>query len=59
MGGAALEHVTRLLGFVLGLVILTRHPNAIFAAIVPLYGVTSWRTLRANISQIVGPARRG
>ena len=40
------------LGFVLGLLILTRHPNAIFAAFFPLYGVTSWQTLRANAAQL-------
>jgi len=40
------------LGLVVGLMILTRHPNAMFAAFVPLYGVTSWHTLRANVSRL-------
>lgn len=37
---------------VAALIVLTRHPNAIFLMIVPLYGVTSWSALRRNIDRL-------
>jgi hypothetical protein len=36
------------LGIVAALIVLTRHPNAIFLLVVPLYGVTNWNELRAR-----------
>ncbi len=41
-----------LLGLVAGLIVLTRHTNAIFLLVFPLYGVTGWATLRAGIAQL-------
>ena len=41
-----------LLGLVAGLIVLTRHTNAIFLLVFPLYGVADWSTLRARIAQL-------
>jgi hypothetical protein len=43
-----------LLGLVAGLIVLTRHPNAIFLAIIPLYGVTGRATFRVAVNRLVG-----
>jgi hypothetical protein len=40
------------LSVVAALVVLTRHPNAIFLMLVPLCGVTSWSTLRQNLTRL-------
>ena len=37
------------LSVVAALIVLTRHPNAIFLLIVPLYGVTSWTAFLRNL----------
>ena len=41
-----------LLGLVAGLIVLTRHTNAIFLLVFPLYGVTGWTSLRAGGAQL-------
>ena len=40
------------LGVVAALIVLTRHTNALFLLIVPLYGVTSWHTFVRNLKTI-------
>jgi hypothetical protein len=42
-----------LLGLVAGLIVLTRHPNGIFLAVLPLYGVTDLASARARASQLL------
>ncbi len=44
--------LSMLLGLVAGLIVLTRHTNAIFLLVFPLYGVTGWASLRAGIGQL-------
>ena len=44
--------VSLALSVVAALVVLTRHPNAMFLTLVPLYGVTSWTTLRRNLDRL-------
>ena len=44
--------VSLALSVVAALIVLTRHPNAIFLMLVPLYGVTSWDALRRNIDRL-------
>jgi hypothetical protein len=34
------------------LIFMVRHPNAMFVAVIPLYGVTGWQTLRARIRSL-------
>jgi hypothetical protein len=46
------------LGLVAALIVLTRHPNAIFLLVLPLYGVTKWSDLRARASLIWQRRRR-
>jgi hypothetical protein len=40
------------LGSVSALIVLTRHPNVIFLALIPLYGVTSWSSFVRNLRMI-------
>jgi hypothetical protein len=41
-----------LLGLIAGLIVLTRHPNGIFLAVVPLYGVTNLASARARVREL-------
>jgi len=41
------------LAIVAALIVLTRHPNAVFLFVVPLYGVTTVRALRRNAAMLV------
>jgi hypothetical protein len=41
-----------LLGIVAGLIVLTRHTNAIFLVLFPLYNVTSVTTMRGNVRRL-------
>ena len=50
--GSSQVATTVLLGVVAGLIVLTRHTNAIFLILFALYGVTSAETLRANIARL-------
>lgn len=43
-----------LLAVTAGLLVLTRHPNALFLAVVPLYGVTDAPSLRNNLAALRG-----
>lgn len=40
------------LGIVAGLIVLVRHTNGLFLAIVPCYGVTRWSDLQANTERL-------
>jgi hypothetical protein len=40
------------LGIVAALIVLTRHPNAIFLLVLPLYGVTDWQAMRLRAGLI-------
>lgn len=54
------SHATRtavLLGLVAGLIVLTRHTNAVFLICLPLYGVTNRAALRARIGESVRERR--
>ena len=44
--------VSLALAGVAALIVLARHPNGLFLVLIPLYGVTSWRTLVRNLSAI-------
>jgi hypothetical protein len=43
-----------LIGTVAGLIVLTRHPNALFLLIFPLYGVGNLASLRAAVASLTG-----
>jgi hypothetical protein len=45
------------LGIVAALIVLTRHPNAIFLLVLPLYGVANWNDMRARV-RLVWQRRR-
>lgn len=44
--------VSVILGVVAGLIVLTRHPNALFLVLFPLYGVTDSSSARAALMQL-------
>jgi len=40
------------LGSVAALIVLVRHPNAMFVLVLPLYGVSRWRDVRGRIAEL-------
>ena len=46
-----------LLGLLSGLIVLVRHPNIVLLAVFPLYGVSSFASLRARITFLAGHRR--